>query len=284
MKVVQLEQGSEAWLFWRMGGIGASEAAWVLNVGHGTAHELWRIKTLRDRPKPPNAAMLRGIRLEPLARHEYELYTGNLVSPLCVESEAHFFARASLDGITACARLILEIKVPGREDHELALRNVVPYPYWVQIQHQLVCVPTAELAHYWSFDGDTGVGALVEVKRDPSFQAFLMERENTLWSCVMENREPVPDRWVERASRWRAAKAFLEHAKALEAIAREDLLKLVPKTDPRIEGGGVLVSRSNRAGSVNNSEVFKHYGISELDLERFRGKPSVSYAVREKST
>ena len=73
-----------------------------------TPYQLWLLKTGRAEPTV-NAAMRNGTALEPLARHAYEVETGNVMQPLVLQDGLY---SASLDGMTLEGDLIVEIKVP----------------------------------------------------------------------------------------------------------------------------------------------------------------------------
>ena len=107
--------------------------------------------------------MQRGKRLEPLARLAYVNHTGIDVEPVCVQSREHPWMRASLDGLSADGRHVVEIKCPGEKDHRLAASGCVPEKYYAQLQHILAVTGLGEI-YYWSFRFDHTV--LLKVDRD----------------------------------------------------------------------------------------------------------------------
>ena len=75
--IVELKQGSPEWLEWRHNGIGGSDAAAVMGENPWkSARALRREKTAPPRESRKNAAMIRGTRLEPQARANYEARKG----------------------------------------------------------------------------------------------------------------------------------------------------------------------------------------------------------------
>src|SRR5690606_5098444 len=118
-----------------------------------------------------NWATQRGTDLEPKARALYELEHELDMYATLVEHDTYPFLRASLDGFNEQARTVLEIKCPGKEDHEKAVKGEVPEKYFPQLQHQLLVANAVE-AHYWSYDGN-GSTALVTVKPNKEYQAKL---------------------------------------------------------------------------------------------------------------
>jgi putative phage-type endonuclease len=191
----QLQQGTTAWLAWRRGGIGASDAPAIMGVSPWMDLEtLWLDKTGRRRGGFSNHAMRRGQRLEPEARALYIRTTRVRVEPVCLEHGAHPWMRGSLDGISADGSVVLEVKCPGATDHAVALRGDVPAKYVPQLQH-LLAVSDAEVCHYWSYrDGE---GTLIEVAADPGYIRRLVERERDFWQHVLDDRCPPPRRFEE---------------------------------------------------------------------------------------
>lgn len=99
--IIDLPQGSQAWLDYRLTMRNASETAAVLGVSPWcTPYQLWLLKTGRAQTKA-NAAMLRGTGLEPVARLAYELETGTIVQPLVLQDDLVTKAR---DELVALAR------------------------------------------------------------------------------------------------------------------------------------------------------------------------------------
>jgi putative phage-type endonuclease len=179
---LDFEQSTEEWLAWRRGGIGASDAPVVMGLSPWqTEGELLRLKTGQRAERPANDAMQRGKRLEPLARLAYVSHTGIDVAPVCVQSREHSWMRASLDGLSADGRHVVEIKCPGEKDHRLAASGSVPEKYYPQLQH-ILAVTGLEEIYYWSFRFDHTI--LLKVDRDESFIAALTEKEVAFWTRV----------------------------------------------------------------------------------------------------
>jgi putative phage-type endonuclease len=189
----ELQQGSTAWLAWRRGGVGASDAPAVMGVSPWMDLEtLWLDKTGRRPGGFSNHAMRRGQRLEPEARALYIRTTRVRVEPVCLEHDAHPWMRGSLDGISADGSVVLEVKCPGAADHGVALRGGVPEKYVPQLQH-LLAVSGAGVCHYWSYRDDAGT--LIEVAPDRGYIQRLVERERDFWRHVLEDRRPQPRRF-----------------------------------------------------------------------------------------
>jgi len=187
---LELQQNSGAWLAWRRGGVGASDAPVIMGVSPWMDLEtLWLEKTGRHAGRPSSHAMRRGQVLEPEARERYIRATGVHVEPVCLEHATRDWMRASLDGLSADGEVVVEIKCPGGADHGRALDGEVPDKYVPQLQH-LLAVSGAGLCHYWSYrDGE---GALIEVVPDRAYIRRLVEREHEFWRHVVADRRPQP--------------------------------------------------------------------------------------------
>jgi predicted phage-related endonuclease len=101
------------------------------------------------------------------------------MEPTCLVHDQLDWMRASLDGLSFDGSIVLEIKCPWSTRDQSALREGrIPVHYYAQIQHQLE-VSRAQEAHYWSFDGATGI--LVRAQPDREYIARLIEAEAAFW-------------------------------------------------------------------------------------------------------
>lgn len=191
MRLVSLRQGSPEWLAWRSQGVGSSDAAAIVGASPWTTREallLAKQEALRGAPAQDrdNWAMARGRRLEPHARASYEGVMGWASPAACAEHAALPWLRASCDGWEPGRRLPLEIKCPGRADHEEALAGRVPAKYLPQVTH-LMLVTGATSLHYWSYSDRFPPGlqaALVEVPRREEECMALLDVEAAFWEEV----------------------------------------------------------------------------------------------------
>ena len=274
-QIVQLEQGSEAWLAHRRDLRNASETAAVLGISPWvTPYQLWLLKTGRAE-QPTNAAMLRGTELEPLARHAYEVEAAQVMQPLVLQDGAY---GASLDGMTLGGELIVEIKCPMRGQDSTLWRSVasaeVPSHYMAQIQHQLM-VSKAALAHLWVFDGQVGLLHVIEP------QAVLIAQIRQAWDAFqvyLDSDTPPPlvdadtlrrddDTWCSAAEAYLKAKLAAQASDEALDQAKQALVALA--AHPREQGAGVTVTRFWKVGSVDYKKVPE---LSGVDLDVYRGK------------
>ncbi|MBK9440817.1 MAG: YqaJ viral recombinase family protein [Comamonadaceae bacterium] len=273
--VVQLKQGSQAWLDYRRTMRNASETAAVLGVSPWcTPYQLWLLKTGRAETKV-TAAMQHGTDMEATAREAYERVTGIVMQPLVMRDGPY---SASLDGCALDGDLILEIKCPYKGQASALWNDAVagrtPEYYMLQVMHQLM-VSGATFAHLYVFDGANA--QLLEIQRDES----VMQRIRDGWDAFQvyldtDTPPPLTDAdvvqrddagWVAAAAAFTSAKLAADLADQAVATARDALV--APAKHPKEQGAGVSVTRYWKAGAVNYKAVPELKGVN---LEKFRGK------------
>lgn len=284
-KLVHLQQRSPEWLAWRNGldlpdgrpRITGTVAAIIAgdSVTGKTAHQLWMEQTKRKEPEEPSEYLKKlfdhGSRTEAVARRVYEEITGNRVFDICIEHPDHPWAAASLDGITELGDLIWEGKAPiSQRVHTMAKRKIVPSYYLPQVQWQLFCTPTAIEAHYFSYfeDDEEGIKwALVVVKRDPAYQAWLFQQCLNFRMCVIENRPPASFDWLMAARLYKQAKASAEEAEAKLVAATKALTDMLPEGRDSYDGGGLMVTRFYAGQTVDWVKGFKDAELKDDEIQ-----------------
>ena len=182
--LIDLEQGTPGWLDWRNKGIGASDAPTIMGENPWKrAAELFDEKC--GKPKPSsNAAMARGSALEPEARHRFESKIGLPVVPACMQSLKTEWLRASVDGITADASRVVEIKCGDSVYRKTSQSQQVPGYYIGQLQH-ILAVTNLEAIDFWCYLPNRPEVHLV-VPRDDQYIEKLLEAEAAFWMKVCD--------------------------------------------------------------------------------------------------
>ena len=180
---VGMEQGTESWIRWRHSGIGASDAPAIMGENPWKSRaELLRHKRGPAKSLPTNQAMRRGIELEPKARRAYIAQTGRHVAPACLQSLAHPWMRASVDGLSECGRFLVEFKC-GATAYDLTATSMSPPDYYYgQLQHllALTCLEQLDYCCFWP-----GLPEIVlSVRRDDDYIARLVAAEEAFWREV----------------------------------------------------------------------------------------------------
>ena len=185
-ELVQLQQGTTAWLDWRFEGIGASDAPSIMGENPWKSRaRLMKEKHERKIVKL-NAAMIRGTALEPVARQSYEKKFGIAVPPACLQSAEYSWMRASVDGITTCGSTVIEIKCGEGAYWKSATSGEVPEYYMGQLQH-ILAVTGLSLIDYWCYIPDHSE-IHIRVPRDESYISRLIELEKLFWHELAECR------------------------------------------------------------------------------------------------
>lgn len=144
-----MQQGSEEWFTARLGKVTASRVADVMartKSGYGAARKNYMMELLCERLTGKreegytNAAMQRGIELEPIARSAYEVDKCVMVDECgLIDHPSIDRFGASPDGLVGADGL-LEIKCPNTAQHVACLRSgEADSKYWRQMQSQMAC-------------------------------------------------------------------------------------------------------------------------------------------------
>jgi len=271
-----LTQNTPEWEKIRKEKIGASDAPIIMGVSpYGTPYSLWQKKLSLIPSDITHKGMERGHRLEPLARAQAEERLGVSLHPKVKFHPCISWMMASLDGLSEDESVLIEIKCPNAQDHQMALDGQIPEKYYPQLQHQLeVC--QLEWGYYFSYDGQQGV--MVTFYRDDEYIKNLLQEEKKFYACMEDLTPPSlterdyqtrdnPD-WLEIASRWRKVNSQLSALEEEEKKLREALISLSENQNSL--GGGIKLSKLIRKGNVDYSKIPE---LKAVDLEKFRKSP-----------
>jgi putative phage-type endonuclease len=267
-----LVQQSPEWHEMRRNKLGASDAPIIMNVSPWkTPYKLWEEK-LGMGQDVSTYAMKRGLDMESEAREEFERLTGIMMFPAVLFHREHDFMMASLDGIDLAGKSIVEIKCPGKVDHECAMDGEVPQKYYPQLQHQL-SVSELDFVFYFSYDGKSS--KLIEVNRDDKYIKNMIFKEREFYRCIQELEAPElverdfvqknDQQWIETAGQWKLVNAQLKALEAEEKQRRKELIAMCGNVNSM--GGNIKLSRSLRKGSVDYKCIPE---LETVDLEHYR--------------
>jgi len=280
-------QGGSAWKKWRDTGLGASDAPVVMGTSPWkTPYQLWLEKTGKSSPKITNWAQARGNKLEPIARRKYEAIFATAMRPKTFE---HGIFRASMDGWNEDFQAGLEIKCPGKEDHEIAKAGGVPEKYRYQIVHQFV-VTKAKWIDYFSYfcpkecPDDAGDCARVKVYPDESLMENYCVEAERFWGLVesetapaMTNNDYLPvneSRLVSLGERMRGLQEEYRIAKERVDFVKDEIISIVSEYKwKRIQCGKMKVYQVQRRATFDSKKMEAEGGT---EIEKYRkpiGKP-----------
>jgi putative phage-type endonuclease len=194
-KIVSVQQNTSDWRVWRDKGLGASDAPIVMGDSPWTTRfQLWGQKTGLLPRQPFNAyqlkAMERGHELEPRARVLVEEGLSLNYPATSFEHKNYPFLRASLDGYNEATNSCLEIKCPGKKDHEEAVRGEVPGKYKSQVQMQLL-VSGCDYSWYVSWAGPGTKLIVHKVLPDIDYHVSLLVHMKEFWKMITDKTPPA---------------------------------------------------------------------------------------------
>ena len=190
MKIIDLKQGSEEWLFWRKTVITATDCPAILGTSkYCSEFKCWQKKLDLVKEDPSNHFMDRGRDLEPIGRDRFIQKYGINMTPACVESSKYEFLGASLDGISDCHKYILEIKSGGEKLYNTAKEGLIPPDHMHQMQHQLL-VTGAEKCFYKVTHEEEDYEIVIDVYPDFNFETNFLPQARAFWRCVALHEEP----------------------------------------------------------------------------------------------
>jgi len=283
----QEEAKRQAWLNERRTGIGSSDAPTIMGVSPWrTLHDLWLDKTGQIKPEDEfkgNWATERGNRLEPQVRKWYNEKHHSAMLVESAVSPANKLFRASFDGIDHSLRRVIEIKCPGKEDHEAALRGKIPDKYYPQCQWLLMVSGYTEL-DYVSYSEPMDNYAVVRVVPDIEYVATMCKKALEFWGYVEKREKPpggaeihvINDPGVEGLLA--EYQALTDNLKRLEGRQKE-LLEQIKAHVPSGEAqcAGFKLQWIERKGNVDYGAIPELEGV---DLERYRKKPSTYFTIK----
>jgi putative phage-type endonuclease len=196
----EIVQGSEAWLQARLGFCTASRVNDAL-AGKDTEtrkNYLWqlvaeRLTKTQQAGFAPNAAMLRGVEQEPVARAAYEAHSGVFVDQVgFVPHPTIKWLGASPDGLVGDDGLV-EIKNPNTATHlQYRKAGKVPTKYKNQMMLQLACTGR-KWCDFVSFDSRLPVSKVLFIVRFEPEQKEIDEMLDKIQVFLSEVEAEVDD-------------------------------------------------------------------------------------------
>lgn len=276
IRFVDLEQGTDEWKEFRKGKLGSSVAASIMGVGFKTPLQLFE-DIMQDNETPVNEAMLRGTRLEPIARQCINEKYGSNLQPVVVEHPDKKFNWhiSSLDGFYKNpdgSIFVCEIKCPGMVDHQKALEGEIPEKYIPQLYHILEDLPGVNRILYFSYTPTSQAEVWFVRNEEKMEEQFKAEKEFYKRILDCKPPEPMDNDWVYVSDPSLIMKAaeYQEVCRQIDVLEEEkDKLKkeLINTDTVRSKVGSLKIQRVNRVGSVDYSKIEVLKG---MDLSPYR--------------
>lgn len=261
--------------------IGASDAPAIMGVSPWcTPYQKWEEK-VGVRQNRTNEAQKRGILLEEEARKEFERQTGLVMFPERFFHPKHAWMCATLDGIDIEHKHILEIKCPGKVDHECAMDGQIPEKYIPQLMHQMYVTGIRKI-FYFSYHPTCS--NVLEMEIDPEYTEKLFSAESKFWDNVISFIPPElserdfvsknDDLWSHTAHEWIQIHNQIEALKQKENELRESLISMCGSSNSL--GNGVRISKVIRRGNIEYKKIPE---LNNVDLEKYRKSPIESWRI-----
>jgi putative phage-type endonuclease len=175
--ILEIEQNTPEWFSWRKKNITATMAPILMEVSPWSDPRQLFLKIVGLLPETEkNAAMARGLELEPVVRDLFNEAYNVKTRAVVMISDEHPGIGASLDGWDEETKTLVEIKCPGAVDHRTAVKGYVPRHYYPQLSHQMI-VANVEKCFYVSYrPGDVKEFVVIEVLRDRDYDKLLLDK------------------------------------------------------------------------------------------------------------
>ena len=188
-KIVDLQQGTPAWLEWRSQGIGSSDAPAIMGENPWKSPRQLLQEKCSVSENISNAAMDLGTELEPEARRHYVIKVGVQVVPACLQSVRFEWLRASVDGLAIDGSAVVEIKCGESVYRNSSASRKVPQYYFGQLQH-ILAVTNLQSIDFWCYLPNRPEVHL-HVARDNGYIERLLDTERLFWQQLAEKRPKV---------------------------------------------------------------------------------------------
>lgn len=289
IEILSIEQGSEAWHKLRSEHIGASEAASIMDVDPWISrYQRWQQKIGLLPPQEETEAMRRGKELEPVAREEFYNQTGIQTWPVVIKNIKYPYLLASMDGVQLSmlgyVQYAVEIKVPGKKTHEMAMNDIIPEHYQWQLLHQMI---VCDLQTIFYFSWNETSSKILEFSRDPDMEKRYLEQAEEFWKSVQDPvGKPIEPgdsdyldmegdkEWEHKSYCWMHAKQRKEEAIKDEEECRKILIEL--SKNQCAQGNGVRLTKYVSRGRIDYGAIEELRGVN---LEQYRKPNTVAWRI-----
>ena len=224
--------------------------------------------------------MRRGQRDEPIARDLFIKEYGINMVPACIESETYNFLGASLDGLSDCGEILLEVKSQHPVEH-------IPEDHMCQMQHAMLTsdgrIKKAYYVSHWE-----GRNTVFEAYPDKNWQDFYIYQAREFWKrIVFFDAPPLSSRdyrdmsskedWNVLASEYLRVENDLKKLEEAKASLKSSLINMCE--DQSSMGSGIKVIKKLSKGRIDYKEACELLNIREDQLEHYRKEPSSTWAI-----
>jgi putative phage-type endonuclease len=192
MKILNLEQGTSEWHSWRRQHVCASDSPIILGKSpYKSPLQLFEDIVFGKKSNEINDSMKKGHELEPRIRDHFERVMKIPMVPTCIESDEFPWMGASLDGLSFCEEIFLEIKLNNAENHRLAYSKRLCEHHMIQVQKQwLVGKGSLKKGYYISYNIAASNYHILETFPDPQMHETIIKEEIEFRKLVQRFASP----------------------------------------------------------------------------------------------
>lgn len=294
MKTVKLEQGSPAWLDFRLNGVGASEIASIASIP-GAFQK--RTEVLQEKATGARRELTSFQKKLFADGHEWEALVRDTLNaggnanfvPEVAVSEENPRLFASLDGYDSELGMVLEVKSCSTPEKFREYCERTPAHYEAQVQWQLFITGAKGATLAFVHDGQV-VKKYIVANEDIQHRlhACAIEFLQELDAIKVGTRvAPVQTLDSPVMTRITMLKKTREDMKIQMAMVEEELNSLAEKLmgetkATRLENAEIVISYLERQGTIDYKRIPEIKNLGESYLNAFRGKGSKSIQVKLK--
>lgn len=283
MRIINLEQNTNAWLAWRFGKFSASQAPSVMAESKyfpKTPYELYLVET-GQRAVQYTQAMKDGHAYESRALELTNLFFDTNYKPVCGESDINPKFAASLDGYDALAKTsVVEIKTTTQGSS--IWENGIDIYRWQLVHQCLVADCNKALLIAYCKDSDTIKPMVFECSdKDKSrlqkaWDAYALATDNFM-PPALTDKDYIESDDNDLADLLHTRRQAKEAISDIEARIRELEEKIYAKCTSPTKSAGFSIYPVTRSGNVNYKKIPQLEGV---DLDKYRGKPIRYWAIK----
>jgi len=289
-KEIHLRQGSEKWLDWRKEHVTATDSAKIMGKNPWSSALDCYNEKVEGKTTFINAAMQRGMDLEPIARDLLIQTYGINLKPKVFESIESPFIGVSLDAISDDNKTLYEIKVVGENTMKRALKGEIDTMYIIQC-HKHMLVMGLDYMHMFFYYTDF-LTHLVKIERDEKLIKDIIKADTKFYNENLLPRIP-PEKYGEEYERvynenvndlaisWLHISNKIKKLKKEEEQMKNTIFDLVGDGNFLFPEAKIRMNRIVKKGNVNWKVLQKEYKIEDEEVEKFRGEDIIYSTLSE---
>lgn len=268
MKIIELDQRTQAWNDFRREGIGSSEIGHLLGHGPKDWKTIFDEKLNGTQNNFKTWQMQNGINEEPRALQALQIKENPNLKPVCAIHDKHSIIRASFDAYSPDG--IFEIKTPSTDaKFEDYISGNIPESMKDQVRWQMLVADQREgYLVFWT--GNDYI--LKKIAWDKSWEDEAIEVACSFWEHIEKLEPPMVIKDVEKEKELKDYLERKEVIKHLEKQNEESLQKIVANQSSSFYLGHQKVTLCPGRNSFNYKKMVEDFSIDSSIYQKI-GKP-----------